>query len=72
MNFVVVLPQTLRKFDDIWVIVDRSTKSTHFIPVCTTYSSERLTEIYILEIVRLHGILVSIILDRGTQFISRF
>ncbi|XP_019252755.1 PREDICTED: uncharacterized protein LOC109231550, partial [Nicotiana attenuata] len=61
MDFVSGLPRTLKKFDSIWVIVDRLTKSAHFIPVCTTYSSERLAEIYIREIVRLHGIPVSII-----------
>ena len=72
MDFVVRLPRTLRKFDAIWVIVDRLTKSAHFILVCTTYSSERLAEIYIREIVRLHGIPVSIISNRGTQCISRF
>ena len=72
MDFVVGLPQTSRKFDAIWVIVDRLTKSAHFISVGTTYSSERLAEIYIREIVRLHGVPVSIILDRGTQFTSQF
>jgi len=69
---VVGLPQTLRKFDVIWVIVGRLTKSAHFILVCTTYSSEQLAEIYIRKIVRLHGIPVSIISDRDTQFTSRF
>lgn len=72
MDFVVGLLRTLKKFDAIWVIVDRLTKSAHFIPVCTTYSSERLAEIYIREIVRLHGVPVSIISDRGTQFTLKF
>jgi len=54
------------------VIVDRLTKSAHFIPVCTTYFLERLAGIYIWEIVRLHGVPVSIISDRGTQFTSQF
>jgi len=54
------------------VIVDKLTKSAHFIPVVTTYSSEQLAHVYIRKIVRLHGILVSIISDRGTQFTSRF
>ena len=70
MDFVVELPRTLKKFDAIWVIVDRLTKSAHFIPVCTTYSSERLAGIYIREIVCLHGFSVSIISYRGTQFTS--
>ena len=72
MDFVVGLPRTLRKFDAIWVIVDRLTKYAHFIPMCTTYSSERLAEIYIQEIVCLHGVPISIISDRGTQFTSQF
>uniref|UniRef100_A0A1S4DP02 Integrase catalytic domain-containing protein n=1 Tax=Nicotiana tabacum TaxID=4097 RepID=A0A1S4DP02_TOBAC len=72
MDFVTGLPRTSRKFDSIWVVVDRLTKSAHFIPVCTSYSSERLASIFIREIVRLHGVPVSIISDRGTQFTSQF
>ena len=72
MDFVVGLPRTLRKFDAVWVIVDRLTKSAHFIPVVTTYTSERLAQIYIQEIVRLHGVPISIISDRGPQFTSHF
>ncbi|XP_070040761.1 uncharacterized protein [Nicotiana tomentosiformis] len=72
MDFVVGLPQTLRRFDAVWVIVDRLTKSAHFIPMMTTYTSERLAQIYIQEIVRLHGIPISIILDRGPRFTSHF
>ncbi|XP_073225754.1 uncharacterized protein [Cicer arietinum] len=48
------LPKTQHKFDSIWVIVDRLTKSTHFIPVRTTYDVTKLAEIYIADIVRLH------------------
>ncbi|XP_070005710.1 uncharacterized protein [Nicotiana sylvestris] len=50
----------------------RLTKSAHFIPVATTYTAERYAQIYIREIVRLHGVLVSIISDRGPQFTSHF
>ncbi|KAG8496286.1 hypothetical protein CXB51_007463 [Gossypium anomalum] len=60
------------KKDAIWVIVDRLTKSTHFIPVCTDYSLKKLAELYIREIVRLHGIPLSIISDRDPRFTSRF
>ena len=56
MDFVVGLPCTLGKFDAIWVVVDRLTKSTHFVPVQTTNNSEKLAKIYIREIVRLHGV----------------
>ena len=55
MDFVVGLPKTLGKFDSIWVIVDRLTKSAHFIPVKLTYNAEKLAKLYISEVVRLHG-----------------
>ena len=72
MDFVVGLANTLGKFDSIWVIVDRLTKSAHFILVKVTYNAEKLAKIYISEIVRLHGVPLSIISDRGTQFTSMF
>ncbi|KAA3487682.1 DNA/RNA polymerases superfamily protein [Gossypium australe] len=55
MDFVSGLPLTLKKKDVIWVVVDRLTKSTHFIPVRTDYSLDRLAKLYISVIVRLHG-----------------
>ena len=72
MDFVVGLSKTLGKFDSIWVIVDRLTKSAHFIPVKVTYNAEKLAKLYISEIVRLHGVPFSIISDRGAQFTSKF
>ena len=72
MDFIVGLPKTLGKFDSIWVIVDRLTKSAHFIPVKMTYNAEKLAKLYISEIVRLHGVRLSIISDRGTQLTSMF
>ncbi|KAG8493033.1 hypothetical protein CXB51_010398 [Gossypium anomalum] len=66
------LPLTPGKKDAIWIIVDRLTKSAHFIPVRTDYSLNKLAELYIREIVRLHGIPLSIILDRDPRFTSRF
>ncbi|KAF3671523.1 putative myb-related protein A-like [Capsicum annuum] len=48
--------KTLGKFDSVWVIVDRLTKSTHFVPVKMSYNIEKLAKIYIREIVRLHGV----------------
>ncbi len=59
------------RYDSIWVIIDRLTKSAHFIPVKVTYYAEKLAKIYISEIVRLHGVPLSIISDRGTQFTSK-
>ena len=50
-DVVVGLPKTLGKFDSIWVIVDRLTKSAHFIPVKVTYKAEKLAKLYISEVV---------------------
>ena len=72
MDFVVGLPLTGRRHDSVWVVVDRLTKSAHFLPVRTKYSLDKLAELYIKEIVRLHGIPVSIISDRDPRFTSRF
>ena len=72
MDFVVGLPLTGRKHDSVWVVMDRLTKSAHFLPVRTDYSLDKLAEQYIKEIVRLHGISISIISDRDPMFTSRF
>ena len=72
MDFVVGLPVTGRKHDSVWVVVDRLTKSSHFLLVRTDYSLDKLAEFYIREIVQLHGISISIISDRDPRFTSRF
>ena len=72
MDFVVSLPRTRRQHDSIWVIVDRMTKSAHFIPVKSTYRAKDYARLYIDEIVRWHGIPLSIISDRGAQFTLHF
>jgi hypothetical protein len=66
MDFIVGLPLTARKKDSIWVIVDRLTKTAHFIAVHTTYLVQQYAELYMDHIVRLHGIPKTIISDRGT------
>ena len=72
MDFVVGLPLTGRRHDSVWVVVDRLTKSANFLPVRTDYSLDKLAELYIKEIVRLQGILVSTISDRDPRFTLRF
>jgi hypothetical protein len=72
MDFIVGSPLTARKKDSIWVIVDRLTRTAHFIAVHTTYSVQQYAEIYMDQIVRLHRIPKTIISDRGAQFVSRF
>ena len=51
MDFVVRLPLTGRKHDSVWVVVDRLTKSTHFLPMRTDYSLDKLAKLYISEMV---------------------
>ena len=72
MDFVVGLPRTQQGHNAVWVIVDRLTKSAHFLPVKVSYSLDKLTEIYIREVVRLHGVPFSIVSDRDPRFTSRF
>jgi hypothetical protein len=72
MNFVVGLPRTQAGHDSIWVIVDRLTKVAHFIPVKTTYSGAKLAELYMSQVVCLHGVPKKIVSDRGSQFTSKF
>jgi hypothetical protein len=57
MDFIVDLPMTARKFDSIWVIIDRLSKSAHFIPVNTNYKVQKYAEIYIAHVLCLHGVL---------------
>ncbi|GJV53720.1 putative reverse transcriptase domain-containing protein [Tanacetum coccineum] len=71
MDFVTKLPKTSNGHDTIWVIVDRLTKSAHFIPTQETDSMETLTRVYIKEIVSRHGVSISIILDHDNHFTSR-
>ncbi|GJS54763.1 putative reverse transcriptase domain-containing protein [Tanacetum coccineum] len=72
MDFVSKLPKTSSGYDTIWVIVDCLTKSAHFLPMKETDSMERLTRLYLKEIVSRHGVSVSIIFDRDSRFTSRF
>lgn len=66
------IPCTSRVYDSILVIVDRLTKSTHFLPVRSTFSVKGLTHIYIQEIIQLYWVPISIISDCGSQFTSSF
>ncbi|GKD34621.1 putative reverse transcriptase domain-containing protein, partial [Tanacetum coccineum] len=72
MDFITKLPKTSSGHDTIWVIVDRLTKSAHFIPTRETDSMETLTRLYIKEIVSRHVVPISIISDRDNHFTSRF
>ncbi|GJU20988.1 putative nucleotidyltransferase, ribonuclease H [Tanacetum coccineum] len=72
MDFVTGLPRTQRKHDAIWVVVDRLTKSAHFLPIRKDYPVSKLAEMFQQEIVRLHGTPSAIVSDRDPRFTSRF
>ncbi|GKD58585.1 putative reverse transcriptase domain-containing protein, partial [Tanacetum coccineum] len=72
MDFITKLPRTSSGHDSIWVIVDRLTKSAHFLPMGEDYKMDRLARLYLNEIVDRHGVPVSIISDRDSRFTSRF
>ncbi|GJT08922.1 putative reverse transcriptase domain-containing protein, partial [Tanacetum coccineum] len=72
MDFVTKLPRTSSGHDKIWVIMDRLTKSAHFLPMCEDYKMERLARLYLNEIVARHGVPISIISDCNSRFTSRF
>jgi hypothetical protein len=72
MDFTVGLPRTTKGFDSIWVIIDRLTKIAHFIPVKTYYPVITYAQMYIARILSLHGVLKTIVSNRGPQFVSKF
>ncbi|GJZ53511.1 putative reverse transcriptase domain-containing protein [Tanacetum coccineum] len=72
MDFVTKLPKTAAGQDTIWVIVDRLTKSAHFLPMREDDTLEKLTRQYLKEVVSRHGVPVSIISDRDGRFTSHF
>nr|GEX98871.1 retrotransposon protein, putative, Ty3-gypsy subclass [Tanacetum cinerariifolium] len=72
MDFITKLPRLKTGHDLIWVIVDRLTKSAHFLETREDYSKKKLARLYIDEAVAWHGVPMSIILDRDGQFTSHF
>ncbi|GKA05416.1 reverse transcriptase domain-containing protein [Tanacetum coccineum] len=71
MDLVTKLPKSSSGYDAIWVIVDRLTKSAHFLPIREDYKTEKLARIYINEIVARHGVPVSIISERNIVILHR-
>ena len=72
MDFVTHFPRTQQKHDAVWVIVDRLTKSAHFLVVRRTFALEIFCRLYIREIVRQHGVPISIVSDRDPRFTAHF
>ena len=72
MDFVTHLPQTLRGHDAVWVIMDRLTKSTHFLAMRMTFTLKEFCRLYIREIIRLYGVPVSIVSYQDPRFTIHF
>ena len=72
MDFVLGLPRSPKGHNANWVIVDKMTKSTHFLPIRMNYSLDQLAQLYVDEIVRLHRVPASIVSDRDPRFTSHF
>ena len=72
MDFVSGLSRTPTNCDVIWVMLDRLTKSSHFIPMRMDYPMEKLAQLYVERIVSLHGIPASIVSDKYLRFTSMF
>nr|GFA47544.1 putative reverse transcriptase domain, ribonuclease H-like domain, aspartic peptidase domain protein [Tanacetum cinerariifolium] len=72
MDSVTKLPRTSNGYDTIWVLIDRLTKSTHFLPMRENDSMDKLSRLYLKEVVTRHGIPVSIICDRDGRFTLNF
>nr|GFC82972.1 reverse transcriptase domain-containing protein [Tanacetum cinerariifolium] len=72
MDFITKLPKTTNGYDTMWVIVDRLTKSAHFLPMSENDLTEKLMKLYMKKVVTQHGVPVSIISDRDGRFTSLF
>ena len=72
MDFIIGLPRTLKGYTMIWVVVDRLTKSAHFVPGKPTYTASKWAQLYLTEIVKLHGVPISTVSDMDARFTSKF
>ena len=70
MDFVVGLPRTQAGYDAMWVIVDRLTKLAHFLAIRNNFSLDKLANLYISEIIKLHEVSISIVPNRDPRFTS--
>jgi len=72
MDFIIEFSKTVKQHDSIMVIVDSLTKVAHFIPVKSTLSTSDVAQVFIRDVVRLHGVLKNIVSERDAKFTSKF
>lgn len=72
MDFITYFQKTSRQHDSIMVVVNKLTKVAHFIPMKSTNSNSEVAQVFITDILRLHGVPKNIISDRDAKFTSRF
>ena len=72
MDFVSDLPKTKKGNDAVWIIVDKLTKSAHFLPIKMIFSLDKLAKLYVDEVINRPGVPISIVSDRDPRFTSRF
>lgn len=72
MDFIIGFLRTVRHHDSIMVIMDRLKKVAHFIPVKSTFSSNDVSHVFIVDVVRLHGVPKKIVSDKDEKFTSNF
>lgn len=72
INFVVGLPKSVKSHEAIWVIIYRLTKSTHFLPVHINFHMGQFEQLYVKEVMKLHGVPILIVSDINLKFTSNF
>lgn len=72
MDFIKFFMRTSRQHDSIMFVVDKLTKVAHFIRLKTTYSTSDVAQVFIRDVVRLHGVLKNIVSYKDARFTSKF